>query len=128
MVFSRVTPSTHNALSVWPWTLNHGLPYIRCTVYFDKCTDLGLAASLPPCNRVPNCPRGWSRLMLLLPMKFWAKLMIVDIRLCYRKKNTAIKLRFTRRHLFIPLHDGRQSVQPQSQLAGPPLSLSCRFF
>lgn len=40
---------------------------------------LELAASLPPCNRVPNWPIGCRRLMLLLPTKFCAKLIIVDI-------------------------------------------------
>ena len=44
---------------------------------------LGLAASLPPFNRVPNCPMGCKRLTLLLPTKFCARLMMVDIRLCW---------------------------------------------
>lgn len=40
----------------------------------------GLAESLPPCNLVPNWPRGCSRFKLLLPTKFWAKPTMVIIR------------------------------------------------
>lgn len=61
--------------------------HIQYTLGNIHSRDLGLAASLPPCRRVPNCPRGWRRLMLLLPMKFWARLMMVDIRLCCKSEN-----------------------------------------
>jgi len=41
---------------------------------------LAEAASFPPCFLVPNCPIGASKLILLLPQKFYAKLTIVDAR------------------------------------------------
>jgi hypothetical protein len=43
--------------------------------------DLALAASLPPCSRVPNWPLGTSRLRLLEPTKSCARPTIVDCRL-----------------------------------------------
>ena len=44
-------------------------PYKRFPIYTPTVVKmyLGLAASLPCASRVPNCPQGWSRLMLLLP-------------------------------------------------------------